>query len=146
MADARLRNGDRVYVVIRVAVEDGVPPQDGAVKIEKVSSLASRKESVRSREASLVAGPGEGSGKADVLNYSKWMKRKARSRKHAAHLEPYPSRTLDDLTMAELKVRIGRAVFKPGLHKTRLVRMIQAVEAIDRESSTACATTQPVDD
>lgn len=105
------------------------------LQADEPSVAAERPQNVRlmvphAGQPSPAAHPSARRKKAPVVSLKNWQLRRGMGERD---LEPLPPRALEDYTLAELQLRAGRSLYKDGLEKRKLVRMILAVEAIAQD-------------
>ena len=109
----------RPIIFLREAPLAALPASNVSVLVPKSTPAAGRKPRA-----------GASQGKARVLSMHGWLGESAEAE---AGLEMFAPTNLEELTIGELRARVGSTVFKRRMPKSKLVRMIRAVEAIARE-------------
>ena len=109
----------RPIIFLREALPAAQPVSNVSVLVPKSTPAAGRKPRA-----------GASQGKARVLSMHGWLGESAEAE---AGLEMFAPTNLEELTIGELRARVGSTVFKRRMPKSKLVRMIRAVEAIASE-------------
>lgn len=109
----------RPIIFLREAPPAAPPASNVSVLVPKSTPATGRKR------RAVAARPS-----ARVLSMHGWLDESAEA---ADDLEVFAPTNLEELTIGELRARVGSTVFKRRMPKSKLVRMIRAVEAIARE-------------